>query len=128
MNKYIKTTRLFFKSLATDRTLLIVCTIMLVLSLIFAIQVSLAIRPNDLQLVSRYSAFGSTHLYRDQWFYQLLFPIFILTVAIVHIAISKKTLETINRHMALLFAWLGLGLVIFAWVTANTVLTVWSPL
>lgn len=128
MNKYIKQFRKFIKSLAADKTLLIIYVVLFALAIFFATLLIVGIRSNELQLVSRYTAFGTTHLYRDQWFYQLLFPIFILTVAVIHIAMSKKSYETINRHMALLFAWLGVGMVIFAWITANSVLTVWSPL
>lgn len=128
MKNFSKKILPYLKSLTVDRYLFVLYLVMTVLAIIFSVQVIASIHPNELQLVARYTAFGSTHLYRDQWFYQLVFALFIIMIAVVHILISKKTYEAVNRQLALLFAWFGVGLLVFAWITANSVLTVWSPL
>lgn len=128
MNKFIQQLKPFLKGFTTDKYLLILYSSMLLLAILLSLHVALLIHPNDLQLVSRYTAFGGTHFYRDQWFYQIIFPIFIMTVAFLHILVSKKVLDLVNRNLALFFAWLGIGIIFFAWITVNTILTVWSPL
>lgn len=128
MHKHIIKVVPYIKTLSSDRFLLSLYVILLFLTFVFSLQLLFAIKPNDLQLVSRYTAFGGAHFYRDPWFYQLIFPLFLFVVAVGHIIISQKVKDSVDRQFSLFFAWLGLGILIFAWITANTVLTAWSPL
>lgn len=118
----------YIKNLSGDRLLFSLYILLFLLAIVFSIQIILAIKPNDLQLVSRYTAFGGTHFYRDPWFYQLVFPLFLFIVAIGHAVVSEKVKGAVDRQFSLFFAWLGVGMIVFAWITANTVLTAWSPL
>jgi hypothetical protein len=101
---------------------------MLMLSVVAAIVIGLSIHSSELQLVSHYSAFGITHLYRDQWFYLSVFVVFEIVVAILHSIISIKLLIAKGRSLAVLFAWSGVGVVLLGWITAVAVLNVWTPL
>ena len=116
------------KKLVADRYLLFLSFGLLVLSVVCAINIGLSIRPSELQLVSHYSAFGITHLYRDQWFYLLVFAVFGAIVAILHIVITIKLLINKGRSIALMFAWASVAIIVFGWVTAFAVLNVWTPL
>ena len=116
------------KELVADRYLLVLVSFLLLLSLIATISIGLSIKPSELQLVSHYSAFGITHLYRDQWFYLFVFVIFELIVAIIHSIVAVKLLVVKGRPLAIMFTWLGVGIVIMGWITSLAVLNVWIPL
>lgn len=116
------------KLLVADRYLLVLLSFLVLLALAFVSYIVVSVRPSELQLVSHYSAFGITHLYRDQWFYLLVLGLFGLVAAALHTAISMKLLVVKGRTLAIMFAWFGVGIMLFAWVTAAAVLNVWSPL
>lgn len=116
------------KELISDRYLLILISSLLLLSLIASVAIGFSLHSSELQLVSHYSVFGITHLYRDQWFYLFVFIGFELIVAILNSAISIKLLIVKGRPLAIMFAWLGVGVIIMGWITALAVLNVWTPL
>jgi hypothetical protein len=116
-----------FKELLTNRYLTVLSSVLVLLSAAFIVYILLTVHPSDLQLVTHYSAFGVTHLYRDQWFYLLSFVAFAVLVAFLHIAIAIKIYITKGHPLAIMFAWLGIGVIIFAWITAISIINVWSP-
>lgn len=116
-----------FKELLTNRYLTVLSTVTLLLAIALIIYIGAVVRPSELQLVTHYSAYGVTHLYRDQWWYLLSFAIFGLLVAIIHIALSIKLYITKGHPLAIFFAWLGFGIIIFAWIMAASIINVWSP-
>lgn len=115
------------KELVTNRYLTVLSAILVALSVAFVLYIVLAVHPSDLQLVTHYTAYGVTHLYRDQWFYLLTFALFAVLVAFFHIAIAIKLYVTKGSPLAIMFAWLGIGIIMFAWVTALSIINVWSP-
>lgn len=116
-----------FKELVTNRYLTTLSIALVVLTAAFIVYIILNVRPSDLQLVTHYTAFGVTHLYRDQWFYLLSFIGFAVLVAFMHIAIAIKIYITKGHPLAIMFLWLGIGVIIFAWITAISIINVWSP-
>lgn len=116
------------KELFTNRYLTVLSGVLLALSISLLIYIIATVRPSDLQLVTHYSAFGVTHLYRDQWFYLLSFGGFAVLVAFFHIALSIKLYITKGHPLAIMFAWMGIGMLIFAWIVALSIINVWSPI
>ena len=116
------------KQLVDDRYLLVLLACMILLSIILSIIIGFSIHPSELQLVSHYSEFGITHLYRDQWYYLLVFVAFGLIVSVLHSIISIKLLTVKGRSLAIAFAWLGIGIITLGLVTALAVINVWTPL
>jgi hypothetical protein len=116
------------KELVTNRYLTVLSSVIIVLSIAFAIYIFVSVRPSDLQLVTHYTAFGVTHLYRDQWFYLLSFAAFAVLTAFLHVAIAIKLYITKGHPLAIMFAWFGIGVIVFAWVTVASIINVWSPL
>lgn len=114
------------KQLVADRYLLILSVILIILALIATINISLSVHPSELQLISHYSAFGITNFYSDQWFYLLVFAIFELASAILHIIMSIKLLIIKGHSIAIMFAWFGIGIVLLGWITAMAVLNIWT--
>ncbi|MBC7943071.1 hypothetical protein H7X68_01035 [Candidatus Saccharibacteria bacterium] len=123
-----KTIQESFTLLIASRYLLVLCSALLLLALSFVIYIGLNVRPSELQLVSHYSAFGVTHLYRDQWFYLLNFGVFGLFASIIHVIIAVKIFIVKGISLAILFAWLGIVIILLAWITSFAVLNVWYPL
>jgi hypothetical protein len=120
-----KTIKDSFKSLVDDRYLLALSSVLIVLAISFAVYIALNVRPSDLQLVSHCSAFGLTHLYRDQWYYLLVFGFFGLFAAALHVVLSVKLLMIKGHSLAILFAWLGIAVVILAWITAYAIINIY---
>jgi len=115
------------KELVTNRYLTTLSIILVLLTVAFVIYIALTVRPSDLQLVTHYTAFGVTHLYRDQWFYLLSFIAFAILSVFLHIAIAIKLYITKGHPLAIMFMWLGIGIIVFAWITAISIINVWSP-
>lgn len=115
------------KELITNRYLTTLAAVTLVLMILFITYIILVVRPSELQLVTHYTAYGVTHLYRSQWWYLLGFGGFALLAAFLHISIAIKMYITKGHPLAILFAWMGIGILIFAWVTSFSIINVWSP-
>lgn len=115
------------KELSTNRYLTVLSIVIVLLAASLIVYIGIRVRPSDLQLVTHYTAFGVTHLYRDQWFYLFTFVGFAILAAFLHIAISIKLYLTKGHPLAIMFAWLGIGVLVFAWVTAMSIINVWSP-
>lgn len=116
------------KELLSNRPLTLLAGATLLLAIAFIIYIIVSVHPSEVPLVTHYTAFGVTHIYRDQWFYLLSFAGFALVSAIVHIALTIKMYEQKGYHMALLVAWTGIGVLLFTWVIAATIINVWSPI
>lgn len=116
-----------FKELTSNRHLTVLSGVLLLLAIAMIIYIGVNVRPSELQLVTHYTAFGVTHLYRDQWFYLLSFGVFALLVAFFHIALAIKIYITKGHPLALVCVWAGIGILLFAWVTAISIFNIWSP-
>lgn len=118
----------FFKKLISDRYLFFLILLLFLLSLISSIFIGLSIKVSELQLVSHYTAYGTTNFYTDQWYYLLLFIAFQLLLAFFHSVIAIKLSEVRGRSIAIMFIWLGICLVILGWITADSVINVYTSL
>jgi len=116
-----------FKELITNRYLTVLAIVTVVLTLAYVTYIFITVRPSELQLVTHYSAYGVTHLYRDQWFYLLSFAGFGVLVAFLHTTLAIKLFITKGHPLAIMFAWLGIGIIILAWITSFSIINVWSP-
>lgn len=117
-----------FKELLTNRYLTVLAAFTALLALALVIYIATTVRPSELQLVTHYSVYGVTHLYRDQWFYLLSFAVFGVLVAIIHTGLAIKLYINKGHPLAVMVAWIGLGIIIFSWVIASSIINVWSPL
>ncbi|MBC7459633.1 hypothetical protein H7200_02905 [Candidatus Saccharibacteria bacterium] len=123
----VNTIKTSFKELLTNRYLTVLTSVTVILCLLFVAYILIAVRPSELQLVTHYTAFGVTQLYRTQWFYLLSFGGFAIIVAFLHISIAIKMYITKGHPLAIMFAWMGIGAILFAWITAFSIINVWSP-
>lgn len=117
-----------FQKILADRYLLVLLSFSIILSIVFSIFIGLSIHSSELQLVSHYSAYGITHLYRDQWFYLYVFIFFELATCFLHGTIAVKLLTVKSREFALAFLWLGIAVMVIGFAVASSVINVWTPL
>lgn len=115
------------KELFASRYLATLSIILVLLAVSFVLYVIFSVRPSELQLVTHYTAYGVTQLYRSQWWYLLSFALFGLLVAFFHIAVALKINATKGVSLAGMFLWLGIGILVFAWVTSFSIINIWSP-
>ncbi|MEI7918562.1 MAG: hypothetical protein WCH58_04220 [Candidatus Saccharibacteria bacterium] len=116
------------KELVADRYLLVLLSVLILLALSFAVTIGLSIHPSYTQQISHYSAFGITNYYIDQWYYIFVFVAFGIVAAILHVIISIKLLVVKGHPLAVMFAWIGIGVIIIGWITALTLLNLRTTL
>jgi surface polysaccharide O-acyltransferase-like enzyme len=82
------------------------------------------IRISELQVPVRYSSFGITNFYREQWFYQLTFMFFGLAVYLMHTLISLKLFQKKDHRFAVAFQWLTVAIMAIIVVTVAAIFQV----
>jgi len=117
-----------FNKLISDRYFFVLIFSSFILAIILSIVIAFSVHPSELQLVSHYSAYGITHLYRDQWYYLISFIFFGPIISFLHAIIAIKISFVRGRPLAILFTWLGMGVVVIGFITILAVLNVWTPL
>lgn len=115
-----------FKELITNRYLTVLSAGVVLLAIGLIIYMLVAVHPRDIQQVVHATTFGVTRLYVNQWYYLYSFAVFGILVAIIHIALSIKLYVTKGHPLALYLAWIGLGIIAFAWIDAVQVVNILS--
>jgi len=124
MKTIIKTA---FKDLISNKYLTILSVLTILLATAYVIYILFTVKPSELQLVTHYTAYGVTHLYRDQWFYLLTFGLFGVFAALFHIVVSIKMNMIKGGSLAVFFAWMGIGIILLAWIMSASIINIWSP-
>lgn len=98
MNKRLLTS---LRALSTDRRMLTLSVIIVILAVTYVLYVAFSISPTEQQIATRFTAFGETQLYRNKWYYLLSFVVFAVLVAVSHIALMEKLRERNLRSLGL---------------------------
>ena len=118
MNKEaIKTS---FKEVTKDRPYILLIGLILLFGVAYCLIVALTIRPSDVTVYTRYTAFGEAHFYKDHWQYLINFAVFGLVVTLSHVALMVKLHDMGRRQTGVLVGWFGVTvlLVSFAYTMA----------
>lgn len=75
------------------------------------------IRATELQVPVRYTSFGVTNFYTEQWFYQLVFMLFIAVVFAIHSFISLQLYKKKGVNFAVAFQWLTVVVLVLIFLT-----------
>lgn len=102
------------KETVADRQLMTALVAVIITSIIFSVYVAVNLHPSELQVVTHYSAFGTTNFYRDKWFYLVGFVIFGIVNALAYSALACKLFLHKGREFAVSFAWLGVLVILVA--------------
>lgn len=105
-----------------DRVFLALACSLLVLSLIFCLYVGFSLHSSDVQVAVRYTAFGATTYYRDQWYYLVSFIVFIFVGSLLNVALGIR-LQNADQPL-LSRGWLALAivLVLMSFIITHSVL------
>lgn len=90
----------------------------------YIIYVSLSLSPTELQVATRYTAFGGTQYYRNKWFYLIGFIVFGLLITVLHIGTMLKLEARGMRPLAVSFGWLSILLMVILFLITFSVLGV----
>ena len=110
------------KTAFKDRVFLAISIAMAVIAVIVSVYVIGNLHPSELQVVTHYTAYGSTNFYRDKWYYLVVFAIFPILTAVLYTAIASKLFVQKGRMYAFSLLWMGIFVVIFMAAAAFQVL------
>jgi len=113
-----------FKQLITNRYLTTLAIITTLLAIGLAIYIGFSVQPRDLQQITHATVYGVTHLYSDHWYYLISFALFGIVAAMIHVFLSIKLYVTKGHPLALFMGYLGIGIILFAWVTAWNIINI----
>jgi cytochrome c biogenesis factor len=116
--------RATFKSSIKDRAYVTPLVLGAILVLILLVMGASHIRISELQVPVRYSSFGITNFYREQWFYQLAFMVFGLMVYVIHTLVGLKLYEKKDHQFAVGFQWLTVVILAITVVTVAAIFQV----
>ena len=97
------------KTIMSDRWLAGLIVFNIIFAIIVVIVLAAHIKPRETQVITQYSAFGITSLYRDYW-YTLWFYALLEVVAVVgHSILAVKLVKLERCHLGLALAWGTIG-------------------
>ena len=114
----------YIKVIISDRLITVLISLTLLLILAYTVYVGVSVRPSDLQVAVHYTAFGEANFYRDKWYYFVNFIAFALLMGVAHVTIIAKLYTQGRRHMALLFSYLTILLILIFWIITASVLRI----
>jgi hypothetical protein len=119
--QYMRTT---FQSSVKDRAYLTPLVVGGLLVIVLLVMGASHIRISELQVAVRYSSFGITNFYREQWFYQLTFMVFGIAVYVLHTLVGIKLYQKKGQSFAVAFQWLTVALLAITIVTVAAIFQV----
>lgn len=117
-----------FKYLMSDRQLMVSVFFLTLITLAEIIYIAIVLKPSELQLVNRYSAYGEIHLYRNHWYYLLVFVGFVLANMVMSTGLAIKLYAAHSRPAAFFCVYSGLIIAIISWFTVSSIINIWSPM
>ncbi len=119
MKQQVKST---IQQILSDRPLSLLMFGVISGGLAYIVYVAINLSPSDLQLAIRYTSFGDTHFYRDQWWYLTGFVGFGILFLIAHVGLIAKLVAIELRQFAYAFAWLSIILLVIMFAYTHSVL------
>ena len=116
--------RTTFQSSVKDSAYLAPLVIGGLLIIVLLIMGASHIRISELQVAVRYSSFGITNFYREQWFYQLTFMVFGIAVYVIHTLVGLKLYQKKGQRFAVAFGWLTVALLAITVITVAAIFQV----
>lgn len=112
------------KTFFRDRTMTTLFVVVLLATIGYIVYVALSLQPSDLQVATRYTAFGDTHFYRSKWYYLVSFVFFGLLTAGIHTALAVKMYARGQRSLSISLLAFTLLLLGIAWILTRSVLRI----
>lgn len=107
-------------ALAKDRTAIMLMTALLVACIVLVVMTALRLHYNDVQVPVRYTGYGQTFIYRDQWYVQTSYALFAVLVTFVNGLLAVK-LYQVRRLLSIGLLGMTLFVVVVAIIVANSI-------
>ncbi len=107
-------------AISHDRTMVIMLILMGMAVVAVVISSLLRIHVSDVQIPSRYSAYGTANIYRSHWYTLYMFPLFALLQAGINGYMSIKT-HPVNRMISVGILVMSLIIAIICLAVSNAV-------
>jgi len=107
-------------AISHDRTIVVMLLLVGLATAVVVISSLLRIHISDVQIPSRYSAYGTANIYRDHWYTLYMFPLFALLVMGINGYLSIK-IHPINRMISVGVLGISLIIVVICVAVANAV-------
>ena len=105
-------------AIAKDRTAVLLVLALFAACAVLITTVILRLHPSDIQIPVRYTGFGQTFIYRDQWYSQYSYVGFALIVAFVNGFLAVR-LHQLRRLLGLGLLGMSIFVVIVATIVIN---------
>ena len=106
--------KLSIKRVFTDRPFLTLAAAVVIVGVIYCLVLGLTVQPRDVQVYSRYTAFGEAHFYKNYWYYLISFIIFGAVVTVSHVALMVKLHNLERRQTAFVIGYMALVVLVVA--------------
>jgi uncharacterized membrane protein YhaH (DUF805 family) len=90
---------------------------------VYCLIIALNIRPSDITVYTRYTAFGEAHFYKDHWQYLINFAVFGLVVTFSHVALMVKLHDMGRRQTGVLVGWFGVTVLLVSFAYAMAIIS-----
>lgn len=117
------------KAYFRDRTLLGLTALLVAVGVSYCIYVGISLEPSDLQVATRYTAFGETNIgthqgYGNRWHYMLSFIVFGVLLMALHTALAVKLHDRGQPRLAAYLLGFTVLLFIISWIITHSVLKI----
>lgn len=107
-------------AIAKDRTAVMLLLGVAITCIVLIITTVLRVHPSDIQIPVRYTGFGQTFIYRDQWYTQYAYMLFAVLIATVNVFLSIR-MYNLRRLLGLGLLGMSIFLVVIATIISNAI-------
>lgn len=106
-----------FKQVYEQKYLFILLCVFVIVAFLLVAHMAITLQPNELRVVTQYTAYGVTHFYRSEWTAFIGYILFVIMTVVLYAVLSVKMLLQERKSLAIALLWIGLFMVLFAWLT-----------
>ena len=114
--------KLTLKQMSHDRQFMSVLIGVLLSGIIYLLILGFSIHARDIQIYTRYTAFGEAHFYKNPWQYTILFAVFGPLVALIHSAIMTRLYQLGRRQSSFIVGWFGIAILLIATICTLSII------
>lgn len=115
-------TKATIKKISRDRQFIAIWALFIIFIIVVTIITLLQLKPSDLNVAVRYTAYGPTHIYNDAWYYLSSFLLFLIGLGALHSLIAIKLYNLKGSGFAKYFISISLIVVLIASFYINYVM------
>lgn len=116
--------RTLFTTISRDRWLMGLLVANIVIAIVFSVIIAITIKPNESQVITRYTAYGIASYHRNHWYALFGYVGLSLVLAIGHGFLAAKLSRYERRDLAMAVLWLTLGMQLILLIYAQSIIKI----